>query len=199
MSVAVGETMNEELKEHNETRQLGFWIYLMTDCVLFASLFATYIVLRDGTYGGPADHDLFDMPMVLAETLFLLTSSFTCGLAVLAARVGRKQLVLWLMIATFALGAAFLAVELSEFYHLAHDGHSWQASAFLSAFFTLVGTHGVHITIGLLWLGVMAIQVLRRGFTPGVVRRLRMFGMFWHFLDIIWIFIFTIVYLMGVA
>ncbi len=198
MSAAENVIANEH-REERETRLLGFWIYLMTDCVLFASLFATYIVLRHNTYGGPGGSDLFDMPMVLAETLFLLASSFTCGLAVLAARAGSKRLVLGLLAITFMFGAAFLAVELSEFYHLANEGHSWQASAFLSAFFTLVGTHGLHITIGLLWLAVMAVQVLRRGFTAGVTRRLGMFSMFWHFLDIIWIFIFTIVYLMGVA
>lgn len=200
MSTALTESVSvSELREHNETKALGFWIYLMTDCILFASLFATYIVVRNNTSGGPAGRDLFDMPMVLAETIFLLTSSFTCGLAVVAARANRKALVGGLLAVTFMLGAAFLAVELSEFYHLVQEGHSWQASAFLSAFFTLVGTHGLHITIGLLWLATMAVQIIRRGFTSGVLRRLGMFGMFWHFLDVIWIFIFTVVYLTGVV
>lgn len=199
MSAALQNAIENEHREEARTRSLGFWIYLMTDCVLFASLFATYIVLRHNTYGGPGGSDLFDMPMVLAETLFLLASSFTCGIAVLAARAGSKRLALGLLAATFAFGAAFLAVELSEFYHLAHEGHGWQASAFLSAFFTLVGTHGLHITVGLLWLAVMVVQVARRGFTHGVMRRLGMFSMYWHFLDIVWIFIFTVVYLMGVA
>lgn len=185
--------------EHSDTKQFGFWIYLMTDCILFAALFATYVILRGNTFGGPSGHQLFSMPWVLAETMCLLTSSFTCGLAVVAARAGRKQLVLWLLRATLFLGLAFLAIELHEFLQLATEGHGWTTSAFLSAFFTLVGTHGLHITVGLLWLSMMLWQIKRRGFTPGVMRRLGMFSMFWHFLDIIWIFIFTIVYLMGVA
>lgn len=191
--------MTMEIEEQKNTKALGFWIYLMTDCVLFAALFATYVILRNNTYGGPSGHDLFEMPSVLAETLFLLTSSFTCGLAVVASKSGRKQLALGLLTVTLLCGAAFLAFELTEFAKLAADGHSWQASAFLSAFFTLVGTHGLHISIGLLWLITMMVQLTRRGFTSGVVRRLTLFSMFWHFLDIIWIFIFTIVYLMGVA
>lgn len=177
---------------------LGFWIYLMTDCVLFASLFATYIVLRGNIYDGPSGADLFDMPFVLAETLILLTSSFTCGLAIVAARRRKRLVPLVLLGVTFLLGLAFLTLELTEFRQLVADGHSWQASAFLSAFFTLVGTHGLHITIGLLWLIVVGWQILNRGFTDNILRRLTLFSMFWHFLDIIWIFIFTIVYLMGV-
>lgn len=185
-------------KEQTDVKYLGFWIYLMTDCILFASLFATYVVLRENTYGGPGGGELFDLPFVLIETLILLTSSFVCGLAVLAARAGKKTQVIGWLIATFVLGAAFLLLEISEFAKLASEGHSWQASAFLSAFFTLVGTHGAHILIGLLWLGVMVWQIIRVGFTAGTIRRLTLFSLFWHFLDVIWIFIFTIVYLMGV-
>lgn len=188
-----------EQAEQAETKSLGFWIYLMTDCVLFASLFATYVVLRGGTNGGPGGSELFDMSFVLAETLILLTSSFTCGLAIVAAKTGRKHMILPLLGVTFLLGAIFLALELYEFSTLVADGHSWRASAFLSAFFTLVGTHGLHIIVGLTWAAVIAWQFIRRGLTQGVMRRLLLFGMFWHFLDIIWIFIFTIVYLMGVA
>ena len=175
----------------------GFWVYLMTDCVLFGSLFATYIVLHKNTYGGPAGTELFDMPAILVETLILLTSSFTCGLAMLAVRRHKRTQSLFWFGFTFALGVAFLAMELSEFGALVAEGNGWQRSGFLSAFFTLVGTHGLHITIGLLWLLVMGWQVLRQGFTAGVVRRFSLFSMFWHFLDIIWIFIFTFVYLMG--
>jgi cytochrome o ubiquinol oxidase subunit 3 len=189
----------QEETEQTETKYLGFWIYLMTDCILFASLFATYIVLRANTYGGPGGGELFDMPFVLLETLVLLTSSFVCGLAVLAARRGRKQQALLGLGATFILGALFLTLELSEFAKLAGEGHGWWTSAFLSVFFTLVGTHGLHIAIGLLWLLVVVWQIARRGFTPGVTRRLTLFSLFWHFLDVIWIFIFTIVYLMGVV
>ncbi|QQG51270.1 MAG: cytochrome o ubiquinol oxidase subunit III [Candidatus Saccharibacteria bacterium] len=187
-----------ESQAQQEIKSLGFWIYLMTDCILFASLFATYIVLQRGTFGGPGSHELFDLQFVLVETLLLLTSSFVCGLTMLAVRVGRKSHVIGGLIATFLLGAAFLGMELSEFATLAAEGHGWWSSAFLSAFFTLVGTHGLHIAIGLLWIGVLVWQIKRRGLTDGVVRRLGLFGLFWHFLDVIWIFIFTIVYLMGV-
>lgn len=187
-----------EVARHG-TRALGFWIYLMTDCVLFASLFATYAVLRDSTFGGPSGKDLFDPPFVLAETLLLLTSSFICGLMVLAARSGARRRVIMALIATFLLGAAFLTLELTEFTQLVAEGHSWQSSAFLSAFFTLVGTHGLHISVGLIWIGVMIGQLIVRGLTAGTTRRLVLFSLFWHFLDVIWIFIFTIVYLMGVA
>ncbi len=189
-------SLTVEQTEQAEVKTLGFWIYLMTDCILFASLFATFVVLRGNTNGGG---DLFDMPFVLAETLILLTSSFTCGLAIIAAKTGRKHMILPALGATFLLGAIFLTLELSEFTKLAAAGHSWQASAFLSAFFTLVGTHGLHIVVGLLWIGVITWQFVQRGLTAGVMRRLVLFSLFWHFLDIVWIFIFTIVYLMGVA
>jgi cytochrome o ubiquinol oxidase subunit 3 len=177
----------------------GFWIYIMTDCILFATLFATYAVLRNATADGPSGRDIFTMPYVLAETLILLTSSFTCGLMMLAAQAGKLKLVIAGLVATFALGLTFVAMELTEFNHLVVDGHSWQASAFLSSFFTLVGTHGLHISIGLLWALVMGAFVLRRGLNQHTLRRLEMFSIFWHFLDVVWIFIFTIVFLMGVA
>jgi cytochrome o ubiquinol oxidase subunit 3 len=181
----------------SEKTVLGFWIYLMTDCILFGTLFATYIVLHKNTYGGPGGDTLFDMPFVLIETLLLLTSSFTCGIAMLAIKHKNKALTMLLLGITFALGLSFLVMEAYEFNQLAAEGNSWQRSGFLSAFFTLVGTHGLHILIGLLWLAVMGWQLLRRGFTDGVTRRLTLFSMFWHFLDIVWIFIFTFVYLMG--
>lgn len=177
----------------------GFWVYLMTDCVLFASLFATYAVLQGNTYGGPGADELFSMPFVLGETLLLLTSSFTAGLAILAMQGRRKrQTLVWLGV-TFALGAGFLAMELSEFAALIAEGNSWQRSGFLSAFFTLVATHGLHIATGMIWLLVVFTQLIRKGFTPSTVQRLTLFSMFWHFLDLVWIFIFTIVYLMGAA
>jgi cytochrome o ubiquinol oxidase subunit 3 len=175
----------------------GFWVYLMTDCVLFASLFATYAVLHNNTFGGPSAHDLFSLQFVLIETLLLLTSSFTSGLALLAARQNNRNFAIGLLVVTFALGAAFLGMELNEFTHLAQEGNSWQRSGFLSAFFTLVGTHGLHITAGLLWLATLVAQIIRRGFNDSTMQRFTMFSMFWHFLDIVWIFIFTIVYLLG--
>lgn len=175
----------------------GFWVYIMTDCVLFATLFATYAVLHNNTFGGPSSHELFSLPFVLTETLILLISSFTCGLGILAAhRASRSQVITWFVL-TFLLGVAFLSLELNEFSRLVHDGNSWQRSGFLSAFFTLVSTHGLHISVGLLWMGVLLTQIIRQGLVQGVIRRLTMLSLFWHFLDIVWIFIFTIVYLMG--
>lgn len=194
--------MNDELTATNprtDKAVFGFWVYIMTDCVLFATLFATYAVLRGNTASGPSEHELFNMPYVLAETLLLLTSSFTCGLAVLAAQKKKlMQLGTWLAI-TFALGLSFVTMELTEFVHLVNEGSGWQTSAFLSSFFTLVGTHGLHISIGLLWIIVLGAFLMRKGLTEHLNRRLQMFSIFWHFLDIVWIFIFTIVYLMGVT
>jgi cytochrome o ubiquinol oxidase subunit 3 len=177
---------------------IGFWVYLMTDCVLFASLFATYAVLHNNTFGGPSGKDIINLPYVLTETLILLTSSFTSGLALLAAYRGAKAHVLAWLGVTFVLGASFVTMEISEFSRLVHEGNSWQRSGFLSSFFTLVGTHGLHISVGLLWMLVLMIEIARRGLGKNTVRRLTMFSLFWHFLDLIWIFIFTMVYLMGV-
>jgi cytochrome o ubiquinol oxidase subunit 3 len=191
--------MIEEAKATADTRvTFGFWVYLMTDAVLFASLFATYAVLRGNTFGGPSGAELFDLPFVLVETLLLLTSSFTAGLTMLAVHAKRKTFVLIGLAVTFMLGISFLVMELSEFTHLVNEGNSWSRSGFLSAFFTLVGTHGLHILSGLIWLAVLIAQIVRKGLTNSVTRRLTLFSMFWHFLDVIWIFIFTIVYLMGV-
>src|SRR5690606_6877032 len=147
----------EEVRTFN-TKTLGFWVYLMTDCVLFASLFVVFAVLRSATAGGPSGADLFDMEFVLVETMLLLTSSFTVGLALLGAERGYKvQSIVWLVI-TFLLGAGFLAMELWEFSHLIAEGHGWQQSAFLSSFFVLVGTHGLHITAGLIWMAVVIFR-----------------------------------------
>lgn len=176
---------------------LGFWIYLMTDLVLFATLFATYAVLRNATNGGPDGRELFSLPFVLTETLLLLTSSFTCGLALLAVQKRNKtHLVFWFIVTGF-LGVTFLGMELSEFSKLIAEGHDWRQSAFLSAFFTLVGTHGLHIAVGILWMTVLLFKVIKQGLTDGLLKRFVLFSLFWHMLDIVWIFIFTIVYLMG--
>lgn len=171
----------------------GFWVYIMTDCVLFASIFATYAVLQ----GRATGHELFSLPFVLAETLILLTSSFICGLGMLAAHARNRKLVLIWFGITFALGLSFLGMELSEFHNLVVEGHSWQQSGFLSAYFTLVGTHGLHIAFGLLWIVVLCVRIYSRGLTDQSVKRLTLLSLFWHFLDVIWIFIFTIVYLLG--
>jgi cytochrome o ubiquinol oxidase subunit III len=185
--------------EQNDTNKtiFGFWVYIMTDCVLFASLFATYAVLHNNTAGGPGASELFSMPFVLAETLILLTSSYTAGLAMLAAHRGKINGVLIWFAVTFLLGAAFLGLELHEFSSLVAEGNSWRESGFLSGFFTLVGTHGLHITTGLIWMIVLMAQVIKKGLVGNTVKRLTLLSMFWHFLDVVWIFIFTIVYMLG--
>jgi cytochrome o ubiquinol oxidase subunit 3 len=189
----------EEKRQADNKTLFGFWTYIMTDCVLFASLFATYAVLHNNTFGGPGGDKLFELNGVLAETLILLTSSFTCGLAMLAAHKKRQDFVIFWFAITFLLGLAFLTLEISEFSGLVADGNSWTRSAFLSSFFTLVGTHGMHISVGLIWMFSMMIKLRKSGFTRNTMRRLTMLSLFWHFLDIVWIFIFTIVYLLGVA
>jgi len=189
----------EHEQETYEKTLFGFWLYLMSDCILFATLFATYAVLHHNTAGGPSSRELFNLPYVLTETLILLTSSFTCGLAMWIARHQQKKSAIALFSLTFLLGAVFLWLEINEFTHLVRDGNSWQRSAFLSSYFTLVGTHGLHITVGLLWILVMIGQTLFDGLSSPVLKRLMCLSLFWHFLDVIWIFIFTIVYLMGVV
>ena len=173
----------------------GFWLFLLSDVVMFSGLFAAYSVLADRTAGGPDGLRLFDRSYVLLETACLLFSSFTCGLCTLA--IERRSVAatyFWALI-TFILGAAFLGLELSEFLRMIGEGASPTRSAFLSAFFTLVGTHGLHVTLGLVWLMAMMAQVATLGFLPIVVRRLFCFTLFWHALDIVWIGVFTIVYL----
>ena len=175
----------------------GFWIYIMSDCILFAMLFAAYVVLKNNTYGGEGAKELFSMPFVLIEAIILLTSSFTYGLAMLASQKSCKSGVLfWLMI-TFILGFSFIAMELYEFNHLIAEGNIWSKSAFLSAFFTLVGTHGLHVTSGLIWMISVMLQISKHGIMPKTIARLSCLSLFWHFLDIVWIFVFTVVYLMG--
>jgi cytochrome o ubiquinol oxidase subunit III len=196
--------MNHNLEKAKQAElldktQFGFWVYLMTDLVLFATLFATFAVMRDNTAGGPALGELFSLPYVLVETILLLTSSFTCGLAILAAKSGKSALAIGGLVVTFLLGAAFLGMELHEFKQLVDEGYSWRASGAMSAFFTLVATHGAHITIGLIWIAVMVGRVISGGLTANTIRRLSILSLFWHFLDVVWIFIFTMVYLMGVA
>lgn len=184
-------------QERSEKSHLGLWVYLMTDVILFGCLFATYGVLQGHTQGGPSGAEIFDLPFILISTVILLTSSFTSGLLVIAARQKKRRAAFSWLLLTALLGVSFLVLELTEFSHLIAEGHSWAQSGFLTAFFTLVGTHGLHIAVGVLWAGTLLWQIARRGLTAGVVRRAGMFAMFWHFLDVIWIFIFTLVYLMG--
>ena len=173
----------------------GFWLFLLSDIVIFAALFAAYAVLSGETAGGPNGTELFDKGRVLLETACLLASSFTCGLGSLAVQRRDMQRTFVWMAATFILGAAFLTFEASEFSSMFTAGAAPSRSAFLSAFFTLVGTHGLHVTIGLFWLLVMLVQLMTLGFRPMVRRRLFCFSLFWHALDIVWIGVFTIVYL----
>ena len=183
---------------HIDTREkyaFGFWLYIMSDCLLFASLFATFAVLRNSVAEGPIAGDIFSLPFVLLETLILLSSSFTCGVALLSMYHGKKRNALIWLSATALLGTSFVGLELNEFSHLVFEGHSWQISAFLSAFFTLVGTHGLHVTLGLVWMLVLGVQIYLRGFSEAIERRFICLALFWHFLDIIWIFIFSFVYI----
>jgi cytochrome o ubiquinol oxidase subunit 3 len=177
----------------------GFWIFLLSDIVMFAALFAAYAVLVRATAGGPGGAQLFSQTSVAIETACLLASSYTCGLMSLAANSRRRLGFYVAAVVTFLLGAAFLALEIREFADMIARGATPQSSAFLSAFFTLVGCHGLHITIGLVWLVVMMAQVAVQHFRPSVLRRLLCFSLFWHALDIVWVALFTVVYLMGVS
>lgn len=175
----------------------GFWCYLMTDCLIFGTLFATYAVLHNSTFGGPTTHDIYHLPIAFAETMALLFSSITSGLGLLAALKSHKNRAVFWLIFAFLFGASFVAMELSEFHKIATEGHNWTHSAFLSSFFTLVGTHGLHVSIGLFWMLNMIFQIFFLGITIDTFRRLVVFSLFWHFLDLVWIFIFTFVYLIG--
>jgi cytochrome o ubiquinol oxidase subunit 3 len=177
----------------------GFWIFLLSDIIMFSAFFATYAVLVGATAGGPDGHDLFDIRNVGLETACLLLSSFTCGLASIGARARIGLLFYGAMAVTFVLGAAFLGLEINEFAGLVAKGDGPTRSAFLTAFFTLVGCHGLHVTAGLLWLLTMMAQVYAKGYRADILRRMLCFGLFWHTLDIIWVALFTVVYLMGVA
>lgn len=196
-TIAINNAHHEEHHDEGSKNLFGFWLYIMTDCILFSMIFATYIVLHKHVYGGATAKELFSMPFVLKETLILLTSSFTYGLAMLAANKKNKSLVLFWLLITFILGAAFIAMELHEFTSLYHEGNGWDRSAFLSSFFTLVGTHGLHVTSGLIWMIALMVQLVKHGITPKTQNKLACLSLFWHFLDIVWIFVFTIVYLMG--
>jgi cytochrome o ubiquinol oxidase subunit 3 len=192
------EIEGEHHHEPGSSTMLGFWIYLMSDALIFATLFATYGVLSTAYAGGPVPRDIFELPLVALNTSILLVSSITYGFAMIAMQEGKLgSTKLWLAL-TGLLGAAFVGVELYEFSTLIAEGATPQRSAFLSAFFTLVATHGLHVTVGIIWLIVMLVQLNQRGLHPENQRRLMCLSMFWHFLDVIWIGVFTFVYLMGV-
>lgn len=186
-----------ERPDAGSTTTLGFWIYLMSDCILFAALFATYSVLGREFAGGPAGRDLFNLPYVLTETLCLLASSFTYGMVMLALKARNRSDVMASLLITFLLGLTFIGLELNEFVRMISEGAGPDRSAFLSSFFTLVSTHGLHVTAGLIWMAVMMVHVALRGLNATNSTRLMCLSLFWHFLDIVWIGVFTIVYLMG--
>jgi len=198
---AAAEHEHDHHADHHDTggtTVFGFWVYLMSDLVIFGSLFATYAVLAGGTAGGPSGQDIFELPFVLVETFLLLFSSFTYGMAVLAMNTNKVgQLKAWLGI-TFVLGVGFVGMELYEFQHLIAEGFGPDRSAFLTAFFTLVGTQGLHVTFGLIWILVMFLQVSTKGLNAMTRPRIMCLSLFWHFLDIVWICVFSFVYLMGV-
>ncbi len=181
----------------DSTDILGFWLYLLTDCVLFGALFAAFVVLHQPDSFGPSLKPLIDLHYVLAETMFLLFSNLSFGLAILSSYKNKKSATVNFLVLTFILGLGFVAMEINEFIHLVHEGYVWTSSAAASAFFTLVGTHGLHVSFGLLWIGVMVAQVWKMGVTRVTNRRLTYLGLFWNFLDIVWIFVFSVVYLLG--
>lgn len=191
--------MNEHgVAAHNEKTHLGFWLYLMTDAMLFASLFATFMILRGATNGGVSTNDIFDLNFILVGTVVLLISSVTCGIANIALRYDRKKMFMWLLVATLLLGEVFIALEFYEFSGLVQEGNTWASSAFLSSFFTLVGLHGLHVVVGLIWGAVVGLAIWRGVTGPKMKQKFALFTVFWHFVDIVWIFIFSIVYVIGV-
>ena len=189
--------------EHATSKRIvvayGFWIFLISDIILFAALFATYAVLTDNTAGGPSGRELFDMGTVGVETACLLLSTVFCGVAGIGAQARRNGLYYGAMTATFVLGAAFVAIELHEFATMIREGAGPSRSAFLSAFFALIGCHGMHVSAGLLWLLTMMAQVYAKGYRADILRRLLCFALFWHTLDIIWVALFSLVYLVGMS
>ena len=181
----------------DSTDIFGFWLYIMTDCVLFGSLFAAYLVLHQPNSFGPSLKPHIDLYNVLHETLFLLFSNFAFGLAAMASYKNKAKQTMLLLLLTFVLGGGFIIMELNEFVHLVHVGYTWKVSAAASAFFTLVATHGLHVLLGLLWILVTIAQIAKMGLNGTMHRRLTYLGLFWNFLDIVWIFVFTVVYLLG--
>ena len=191
-------TIDHHQDSANSRVLFGFWVYLMTDAIMFAALFATYAVLHNNIYGGPGIQQLTSLPYVFIETMILLCSTFICGLSFIVLQKGSKAQGMIALAITFLLGLAFLVFEGNQFMNLISQGITWQGSAFLSAFFTLILLHAAHVFIGLVWILVLLIQFTSQGATPTMRTRVACLGLFWGFLNIVWIFIFTIVYLMGV-
>ncbi|MDB5084476.1 MAG: cytochrome o ubiquinol oxidase subunit [Bacilli bacterium] len=192
------DTPLEYSHEEGAMKIFGFWVFLASDLILFACLFATYTILKTHTAGGPGPANLYDVRGFTEETFILLTSSFTCGLATHEMRKGnRTWMSIWLVI-TMMLGLAFISLEVNEFVTYVSIGATMQRSAFLSAFFTLVGTHGCHVSLGIVWMLAILIQVIQRGINATTARKIFIVSLYWHFLDVVWVFIFSVVYLPGV-
>jgi len=196
MSANVNNSLSIEYQtEQSRLNILGFWIFLGAEIILFSTLFATFGVLKGSTMGGPSPKELFEINGVMAETLILLTSSFTCGIAVYEMhRNNKKRLLAWFAV-TLLLGASFVGLEITEFIKYVHEGATLQTNAFYSSFFTLLGTHGMHVSLGIGWGIMVMLQITKRGITSVTARKTFIIGLYWHFLDVIWIFIFTFVYL----
>ena len=193
-------SVNALAELHHDTDSIdlfGFWLYIMTDCILFSVLFATYVVLHQPGFYGPTIKEHISIPYIMGETFFLLTSNFTFGLSILSLYKKKLRWVQAWLLLTFLLGAGFVGMEINEFVRLSHEGYSWKMSGAASSFFTLVGTHGLHVSIGLLWILTTIIQLPLLKIDGMMRRRMTYLGLFWNFLDIVWIFLFTIVYLMG--
>jgi cytochrome c oxidase subunit 3 len=187
----------ERASLEGKNKFLGFWFFLGGETVLFGTLFATYLTLKDSTAGGPTTNDLFELPLVALMTFILLTSSMTSVLAVLAMKNNNFRAVqLWFGI-TVLLGLTFVGLEISEFVHYYHEKHTFTSSAFGSAFYSLVGFHGGHVLFGALWIYILTLQVAKKGITPVTAPKFYVAGLYWHFVDLVWVFIFTVVYLMG--
>lgn len=198
MSQAHAHSHDHGHHDQESLKQFGFWLFMITDVILFATLFATFVVLRGNTASGPIGAELIEMNGIIISTFILLTSSFTSGLALLSMNKGdKKGLILWLAISAL-LGLSFIYLEVNEFIHLVHEGANIGTSAYWSAFFTLVGTHGLHVSLGIVWMTAIIIQLAKRGITPVTKRKVNIISLYWHFLDAVWIFVFSIVYLMEV-
>lgn len=195
--ISTGTAEKTEAARAIDERAYGFWVYLISDAIIFALLLALFVVMSRNTADGPGGHALFRLTHTFAQTVLLLASSTTFGFASVAIAVGqRRRTLAWLGV-TFLLGVGFVAIEISEFYGMAVAGAGPWRNGFLSAFFTLVGTHGTHVSVGLVWIVLLGCEVALRGLNPFVASRLCRLGLFWHFLDIVWISIFSVVYLPG--
>ena len=183
--------------EENRLKILGFWIFLAAEIMLFATLFTVYLILWNRTGNGPEGKDIFALSGILWETFILLTSSFTIGIAINAMRLGMKKAMMWMIGITLMLGAAFIGIEIYEFFHYAHLGATFSASAFASSLLLTLGTHGAHVTFGLFWGIAILVQLMKKGLNAQTANKTFIFSLYWHFLDVVWIFIFSFVYLKG--